>query len=550
MGGCTGKCGSAAWVGDGNCDDDNNNCGCKYDGGDCCGVSGSKHQYSYCSVCKCLDKSFTPKPNCKGKCGVPDYTGDGRCDDENNNCACGWDSGDCCGKSGDKWQFSYCKKCLCRDPKFAKKGGCPGKKQCGVVAYVGDGRCDDNNNNCGCDWDKGDCCGTSGDKRQFLYCGKCKCLDPSFAKGSCSGKCGVVAYVGDGRCDDNNNNCGCNWDNGDCCGSSGDKRQWVYCSKCKCMDPKFKKASKCPGHKGGCEAKDWVGDGRCGDGNNNCACNWDKGDCCGTSGDKRQFSYCTKCKCLDPKMKKAGCPKISTCGAKAYKGDKRCDDENNNCSCDWDGGDCCGSSGDSRQFDYCKACKCLDPAKKKAAVVKKCSGKCKTPAWRGDKRCDDGNNNCGCGWDAGDCCGKSGDKYQYDYCTVCKCLDPSKAKKCPKDKKCGVPKYVGDKRCDDENNVCGCNWDNGDCCGKNKDKFQYSYCKACKCLDPTITAMKKCDGHCAAPLYKGDGYCDDNNNNCGCAYDGGDCCGTTAKGKNQFAHCKDCKCLDPAKSGK
>merc|ERR1712176_860470 len=99
-------------------------------------------------------------------------------------------------------------------------------------------------------------------------------------------------------------------------------------------------------------------------------------------------------------------------------------------------------------------------------------------------------------------------------------------------------------RCDDENNNCSCNWDNGDCCGKNHDKLQFAYCKACKCLDPLKT--QKCDGHCGSPNYKGDGACDDDNNNCGCGYDGGDCCGTTTN-KHQFSYCKTCACLDPSK---
>merc|ERR1712051_211445 len=191
------------------------------------------------------------------------------------------------------------------------------------------------------------------------------------------------------------------------------------------------KKAGCP-KSGQCGAKDFVGDKRCDDENNNCGCGWDKGDCCGTSGDTRQFSYCKKCECLDPAKKKAGCKKSDSCGAKLYVGDGRCDDENNNCGCDWDNGDCCGSSGDKLQFKYCKTCKCLDPSKAKAS----CSGTCQTPTFKGDKRCDDGNNNCGCNWDGGDCCGKSGDKHQFAYCANCQCVDPSKAKKCPKSGKC------------------------------------------------------------------------------------------------------------------
>ena len=35
---------------------------------------------------------------------------------------------------------------------------------------------------------------------------------------------------------------------------------------------------------------------------------------------------------------------------------------------------------------------------------------------------------------------------------------------------------------------------------------------------------------CAAPIYVGDGNCDDGNNNAGCGYDGGDCCAQSVKG--------------------
>ena len=35
---------------------------------------------------------------------------------------------------------------------------------------------------------------------------------------------------------------------------------------------------------------------------------------------------------------------------------------------------------------------------------------------------------------------------------------------------------------------------------------------------------------CGLVVYKGDGNCDDQNNNKGCEYDGGDCCSKTVKG--------------------
>ena len=41
------------------------------------------------------------------------------------------------------------------------------------------------------------------------------------------------------------------------------------------------------------------------------------------------------------------------CGAKIYKGDGNCDDNNNRKSCDWDGGDCCGKLKKKNKL-YCK----------------------------------------------------------------------------------------------------------------------------------------------------------------------------------------------------
>ena len=45
---CTGR---TDWIGNGYCDDDNNNKECKYDGGDCCGYCVSTE---FCTICECL----------------------------------------------------------------------------------------------------------------------------------------------------------------------------------------------------------------------------------------------------------------------------------------------------------------------------------------------------------------------------------------------------------------------------------------------------------------------------------------------------------------
>ena len=46
---------------------------------------------------------------------------------------------------------------------------------------------------------------------------------------------------------------------------------------------------------------------------------------------------------------------------------------------------------------------------------------------------------------------------------------------------------------------------------------------------------------CRAPKSFGDGFCDDDNNNEACSWDGGDCCGNDVK----TDYCFECKCLDP-----
>ena len=57
-----------------------------------------------------------------------------------------------------------------------------------------------------------------------------------------------------------------------------------------------------------------------------------------------------------------------------------------------------------------------------SATPAPCTGSCGTPSWKGDDYCDDENNNCGCDWDGGDCCGSNVDT---EYCSACECLDPN-----------------------------------------------------------------------------------------------------------------------------
>jgi len=57
--------------------------------------------------------------------------------------------------------------------------------------------------------------------------------------------------------------------------------------------------------------------------------------------------------------------------------------------------------------------------------------------------------------------------------------------------------------------------------------------------NPTTAAPSDCE----VPEWQADGYCDDENNNAACNFDGGDCCNNNNFGWNDY--CFDCECLDP-----
>merc|ERR1712051_867422 len=132
----------------------------------------------------------------------------------------------------------------------------------------------------------------------------------------------------------------------------------------------------------------------------------------------------------------------------------------------------------------------------------------------GDNYCDDNLNTDNCKWDGGDCCGD----VNTNYCTDCSCLDPEFSTTTwattttePPMTGCGSPHWATDQWCDDENNNADCNYDGGACCFNDFSGW--------------------------------DTYCDDgvlNTENC--KWDGGDCCGANVNTN----YCSDCQCLDPA----
>ena len=69
--------------------------------------------------------------------------------------------------------------------------------------------------------------------------------------------------------------------------------------------------------------------------------------------------------------------------------------------------------------------------------------------------------------------------------------------------------------------------------------FERAFALQCKCIDPKNQGGKPKKPVCKLPQYKGDGNCDDENNNKGCGYDGGDCCAKSVKnGQVKKDYCK------------
>ena len=180
-------------IGDGVCNAfDNNNEACGWDGGDCCDCTCAPNpekalaceQDSF--VCLdpnsgCADQSLLQYINCTGY--LTDI-GNGYCNSENNNEACGWDAGDCC----DCACFSSDFKCgingfACVDP----DSGCVDSRLVGFVNCDGDlqtfsdGVCDPDNNNEACGWDGGDCCECTCDGSECLSLDGTECMDPEAA---------------------------------------------------------------------------------------------------------------------------------------------------------------------------------------------------------------------------------------------------------------------------------------------------------------------------------------------------------------------------------
>merc|ERR1711962_1649639 len=294
---------------------------------------------------------------------------------------------------------------------------------------------------------------------------------------------------------------------------------------------------------------DWIGDNYCDDQNNNSECGFDGGDCCQEEPAEGWDEYCSDCSCIEiPETTDGptegptvvptegptegptggptdGPPEPTGC-VDQWIGDSFCDDDNNNFECDFDGGDCCPEEPSDGWDNYCQSCECLEMPETTEGPFEpiEAPSDC-IDQWIGDNFCDDQNNNPECEMDGGDCCQEEPVAGWDNYCSDCLCIEIPETTESPFE--C-IEHWIGDNFCDDQNNNPECEFDGGDCCQEEAGDGWDNYCQICECLDmpettetpfETTQAPSEC-----VDQWIGDNYCDDQNNNPECDFDGGDCC--------------------------
>lgn len=286
----------------------------------------------------------------------------------------------------------------------------------GNVGVMSDGVCHTQNNNEACGYDGGDCCSCTCEDGPDYSCGQrgvgffcvdpgAPCVDPTISptpsptQGVTYPDCeGSLGFIGDGDCDDRNNNPECDYDGGDCCECTCVPGESFFCENFDCKDANascYASSTSAlgdtpsptvsptpvlvPGYPECTEDPDDVGDGYCDSAANVPECGYDGGDCCectckpsdvwscGTDDDFQDFD------CRDPD---SGCvptpsPTLSDfldCkGFTPHIQDGYCDPSNNNEDCGYDGGDCCectcvpGARYSCGQDDDYALFDCLDP---------------------------------------------------------------------------------------------------------------------------------------------------------------------------------------------
>lgn len=246
---------------------------------------------------------------------------------------------------------------------------------------------------------------------------------------------GTSMLTRDGTCDEENNNAGCAYDEGDCCLCSVTGSDYS-----RCEDPSVRGCDELVDEYPDCAGGNLVliGDGLCDRLNNRPECGYDGGDCCACTCEdgpyhscQGQTFYCAdpSAPCVDSLVAEyPDCP-----GNAAYIGDGYCDMvafDNNVESCGYDGGDCCACTcvdgphhacGSYRGFLYCSDPYCLGLI---AGEYPDCTDG--MLGWIGNGRCEPSNNNPQCGYDGGDCCPCTCNSGNFLKCGMAgfDCLDP------------------------------------------------------------------------------------------------------------------------------
>ncbi|CAM9907104.1 unnamed protein product [Pylaiella littoralis] len=606
------NCGYVFGLGNGYCDQDNNKAECAYDGGDCCSCTCTAPENSWdddysCSEFGCID----PEATCVDddditaemveNCGYVHGIGNGYCDQDNNKAECAYDGGDCCSCTctvpETEWDDDYgCFEFACIDPAATcvDDDGITAEMvtNCGYVHGIGNGYCDQQNNNAECGYDGGDCCSCTCTVPETEWdddygCRHFACIDPEatcvedddITVGMVE-NCDYVEGVGNGDCDERNNNALCNYDGGDCCEctcvpreADDDWNDYVSCGGgFACIDPE----AECVNDDdinveivANCDSVQ-VGNGYCDQRNNIAECGYDGGDCCECTCEDRPNQKCGQnggYTCIDPE---AACVNddditvdmIDLCQDVGGIGDGYCDQNNNKPECNYDGGDCCectcvapddwnGACGRWAGF----ACidpdaACVDDDSVTIDMLENCDAR-----EIGDGFCDDRNNNAECAYDGGDCCDctcvSSTASTDDDFsCSDFSCIDPAAA--CVDDddittemlENCRYVFGIGNGYCNQDNNKAECGYDGGDCCectcigdenayDSGGRYLRYSQCNSFACIDPDAACVEDDDitadmiENCGRVTVLGDGYCDRDTNNEECGWDGGDCCSCT-----------------------
>ena len=189
---------------------------------------------------KCQDQNMLQCP-LDGKC----YSHNQHCDG-NPDCIDGYDEKTNCSRCQDLDMYQ----CLSDGKCFSQEQHCDGKPDCedGFDEMFLCTKCQDNGgfqciSNGECISKNQHCDGISDCKHgydEIFDCTTCPSMTTTMspttmggttAGGSCVGN---TAWISDSACDDVNNNEGCQWDGGDCCGDNVDT---TYCQVCACLDP-------------------------------------------------------------------------------------------------------------------------------------------------------------------------------------------------------------------------------------------------------------------------------------------------------------------------